>query len=143
MREKSEQLEIKQQENTEQSVEENKTNKRKHAMLFETNDSKGDLCSPAKRNVHTPSEAALKLVQDLLYPFHALLDASISHRIKKQFKTKREPNDARNYRHYVTTPNSPVCEEAQLMDRWKKISKLSKNRLIPAQIKQGMLSFGL
>ena len=38
--------------------------KRKHAMLFDMNDAKSDLCSSAKKNVHTPSEAAVKFVQD-------------------------------------------------------------------------------
>lgn len=37
---------------------------RKHAMLFDMNDPKSDLCSSAKKNVHAPSEAAVKFVQD-------------------------------------------------------------------------------
>ena len=36
--------------------------KRKHAMLFDMNDSKSDSCSSAKKNIHTPSEAAIKFV---------------------------------------------------------------------------------
>jgi len=39
--------------------------KRKHAMLFDVNDPKNDLCSSAKENLQTPSEAAVKFVQDL------------------------------------------------------------------------------
>ena len=38
--------------------------KRKHAMLFDVNDPKNDLCSSAKKNLQTPSEAAVKFVQD-------------------------------------------------------------------------------
>ena len=38
--------------------------KRKHAMLFDMNDSKSDSCSSAKKNIHTPYEAAIKFVQD-------------------------------------------------------------------------------
>lgn len=38
--------------------------KRKHAMLFDINDPKSDSCSSAKKKIHTPSEAAIKFVQD-------------------------------------------------------------------------------
>ena len=38
--------------------------KRKHVLLFDMNDPKNDLCSSAKKNLHTPSEAAIKFVQD-------------------------------------------------------------------------------
>lgn len=38
--------------------------KSKHAMLFDMNDPTSDSCSSAKKNIHTPSEAAIKFVQD-------------------------------------------------------------------------------
>ena len=38
--------------------------KRKHAMLCDMNDPKSDACSSAKKNKHTPPEAAVKFVQD-------------------------------------------------------------------------------
>ena len=42
--------------------------KRKHAMLFDENDPKNDLCSSAKKNLRTPCEAAVQDRSALPFP---------------------------------------------------------------------------
>ena len=80
--------------------------KRKHAMLFDENDPKNDLCSSAKKNLRTPCEAA---VQDRsAFPFPCASQCLYLRQSKKAIKMQKGPNDARNYQYYV---NLLVCKE--------------------------------